>query len=121
MLVLNIPFFICMLCVQVITKIFPGGRRPFGRSLKHDEYQTLATMTSKFLQVGVLVFDGSGQTCPMYPIFLKRRKKNCCSSFCILLLWKTFGYLMGFQSCLLLLVSLHSQTVCIFCMNTAIQ
>ena len=78
MLVLNIPVFICMLFLHVSTKNFPGGtllahfpgRRPFGRSLTHDDYQTLAAVTTKFLQVGIIVFDGSGQTCPKYPLFL---------------------------------------------------
>ena len=45
--------------------------------------------TSKFLQVEIIVFDGSDQ--------------------------------IGVQPCLLLLVSLHSQTVEFFCLNTAIQ
>ena len=77
-IVLNIPVFICFFFVQVTIKNFPGGtllvhfsrRKPFGRSLTHNDYQTLATMTSKFVQVGV-VFDGSGQTSPKYPLFFK--------------------------------------------------
>ena len=83
MIVLNIPVFICTLFVQVTTKNFPwgtllvhfSGRRPCGRSLTHNDYQTLAAMTSKFLQVGIIVFDGSGQTCPKHPLFLKYIKK----------------------------------------------
>ena len=55
MIVLNIPVFICTLFVQVTTKNFPEGtllahflgRRPFGRRrLTHNDYQTLAAMTS---------------------------------------------------------------------------
>ena len=73
MIVLNISVFICMLFVQVTTKKFAGGtlsahilgRRPFGRSLTHNDYQTLAAMTSKFLQVGI-VFDGSCQTIQIF-------------------------------------------------------
>ena len=79
MLVLNIPAFICTLFVQVTTKTFPvgtlsayfPGSRPFGRTLTHDDYQTLAAMTLTFLQVVIIVFDGSGQICPKYPLFLK--------------------------------------------------
>ena len=73
----------CTLFVQVITKNFQGvlfqhfpGRRPFGRSLTHDNYDTLAAITSKFLQVGIIVFDRSGQTCPKYPLLLKYIKKK---------------------------------------------
>ena len=62
-----------MLFVQVTTKSFPGGtllpyilgRRPFGTSLTHNDYQTLAAMTSKFLQVGI-VFDGSGRSIQIF-------------------------------------------------------
>ena len=83
MLVLNITIFVCTLLVQVTTKNFPGGtllaqfpgRRPFGRSLTHGDYQTLAAKTSKFLQVGNYCFQ-SGQTCPKYPLFLKYIKKK---------------------------------------------
>ena len=65
--------------MQVTTKNFPGGtllvhfpgRRPFGGSLMPNDYQTLAAITSKFLQVGIIVFDGSGQTCLKYSLFLK--------------------------------------------------
>ena len=74
MIVLNIPVFICTLFVQVTIKNFPGGTLLAhfpGRSLTHNDYQTLAAMTLKFLQVGITVFDGSGQTCPKYPLFLK--------------------------------------------------
>ena len=66
MLVLNIPFFICMLYVQVITKNFPGGRRPFERSLMHDEYQTLAAMTSKFLEFLFLMEVARHVQCTQY-------------------------------------------------------
>ena len=38
-------------------------------------------------------------------------RKDCCSCFCVLLLYKTFRYFPGFQSCSLLLVSLHSHTI----------
>ena len=83
MIVLNLPVFICMLFVQVTNKNFPGGtllahfpgRRPFGRRLTHNDYQTLAAMTSEFLQIGIIVFDESGQTCPKYPLFSKYIKK----------------------------------------------
>ena len=62
-----------MLFVQVTTKNFPGGtllahipgRRPFGRSLTYNGYQTLAAMTSKFLQVRI-VFDRSGQNIQIF-------------------------------------------------------
>ena len=62
-----------MLFVEVTTKNFPGGtvlahisgRRSFGRSLTHNDYQTLVVMTSKFLQVGS-VFDGSGQNIQIF-------------------------------------------------------
>ena len=72
-----------MLFVQVTNKNFPGGtllahfqgRRPFGRRLTHNDYQTLAAMTSEFLQIGIIVFDASGQTCPKYPLFSKYIKK----------------------------------------------
>ena len=65
MIVLNIPVFICTLFVQVTTKNFPGdtllphfpGSRSFGRSLMHNDYQTLSAMKSKFLQVKIIVFD----------------------------------------------------------------
>ena len=126
MLVLNIPVFICILFVQVTTKNFLEGtliadfpgRGPFGRSLTHDDYQTFAAIASKFLQVGINIFDRSDQTCPKYPVFLKYIKKKF---FWILLLCKTFRCFTGFQSCLFLLIFLHSQTVCIFCLNTTIQ
>ena len=83
MIVLNISVLICTLFVQVTTKNFPGGtllvhfsgRSSFGRSLTHNDYQTLVAMTSKFLQVGIIFFDGSGETCPKYPLFLKYIKK----------------------------------------------
>ena len=73
MIVLNISVFICMFFIQVTTKNFPGGAllvhipgmRTFGRSLMHNDYQTLAAMTSKFLQVGI-VFDGSGQNIQIF-------------------------------------------------------
>ena len=89
MIVLNLPVFICMLFVQVTNKNFPGGtllahfpgRRPFGRRLTHNDYQTLAAMTSEFLQIGIIVFDGSGQTCPKYPLFSKYIKKIVAASF----------------------------------------
>ena len=89
MIVLNIPVFIYLLFVVVTTKNFPRGtllahflgRRPFGRSLTHNDYQTLAAMTSKFLQVGIIVFDGSDQTCRKYPLFLKYIKKIVAASF----------------------------------------
>ena len=58
MIVSNILVFICMLSVQVTT-----------------------AMTSKFLQVGVIVFDGSGQTCPKYPLFLECIKNIVAASF----------------------------------------
>ena len=62
-----------MLFVQVTTKNISGGtllayilgRRPFGRSLTHNDYQTLAAMTSNFLQVGI-VFDGSDQNIQIF-------------------------------------------------------
>ena len=84
MIVLSIPVFICTLFVQVTTKSFPEGtllahfsaRRPFGRSITHNDYQSFATMTSKFLQVKIIIFDGSGQTYPKYPLFLKYIKNN---------------------------------------------
>ena len=48
-------------------------------------------------------------------------RKECRSCFSALLWYKTIRYFMGLQSCLLLLVSLHSQTVEIVCLNNAIQ
>ena len=89
MLVLNVPIFTCAIFVLVTTKNFPEGtlladllgRRPFERSLTHDDYQTLAAMTSNFLQVGIIIFDGSGQTFPKYPPFLKYIKKKLLQLF----------------------------------------
>ena len=39
-----------------------------------------------------------------------QNRKQCCSYFCVLLWCKTFRYFTGIQSCLLLLVTSHSQT-----------
>ena len=67
---LYIPVFICTLFGQVTTKYFPGctlgtfyGEETFGgswRSLMHNNNQALAAMTSKFLRVGIIVFNGGG-------------------------------------------------------------
>ena len=43
--------------------------------------QVTTAMTSKFLQVGIIVFDGSGQTCPKYPLFLEYIKNIVAASF----------------------------------------
>ena len=103
MIVLNIPVFICTLFVQVTTKNFPwgtllvhfSGRRPCGRSLTHNDYQTLAAMTSKFLQVGIIIFDGSGQTCPKNLLFLKYIKKIIAASFVLYCYVKHSDILQG--------------------------
>ena len=80
----NIPVFICIIFVQVPTKIFlvgtisehfPGSR-PFGRSLTHDDYHTLVAIASKFLQVGIIFSDGSRQICLNYPLCLKHIKRK---------------------------------------------
>ena len=49
--------------------------------------------------------------------FLQNVKKECRSCFCVLLWFKTFSYFMVILSCLLLLVSLHSQNVEIVCLT----
>ena len=50
----------------------------------------------------------------------KEATKGVHSCFGVLWLCKTFRYFMGVQPCLFL-VSLHSETLEIFCLNTAIQ
>ena len=77
--------------------------------------QTLAAIT--FLQD----FDEIGQTCPKYPLFLKYVKKKLLQFVLCSIVCKTLRYLLGFQLCSLSLVYLHSQTVYIFFLNTALQ
>ena len=79
--------------------------------------QTLAAITSKFLHD----FDEIGQTCPKYPLFLKYVKKKLLQLVLCSIVCKILRYLLGFQLCSLSLVYLHSQTVYIFCLNTALQ
>ena len=81
-----------------------------------------STFCMQFLQVGIIVLYGSGQTCPKYQkrklvIFLQYLKKEVCNSFCALLWCKTFWYfilsrVVFVPTCLILKLVVVASIVC---------